>query len=236
MLSVGKTHVGKVRKNNEDYYYVDNCGLHVLADGMGGHLAGDVASRSAVNYIRNNFYDQSQSPDLAAHMRRIVVDTNKHIYSLANSSEQYNNMGTTLIVVYICEDKQLVYAHVGDSRLYLYRHDNLLRLTKDHSLVEELLAKGAITETEAQSHPQKNIITRAIGVGEQVEVDTGCEMLEPGDVFLICTDGLSNMIADERLKTILAQQTDLDTLADSLINEANKNGGSDNITVVIGKI
>lgn len=235
MVSVGKTHVGKVRKNNEDYYYVDGRGLHVLADGMGGHLAGDVASQTAVDYVRSNFYDHN-SGDVSVHLKDIVEAVNKHIYSLASSSEQYKDMGTTLIVAYVDDDKKMFYAHVGDSRLYLYRQGNLQRLTKDHSLVEELLSSGAITEREAQQHPQKNIITRAIGVNEHVQVDTGCEVLKPEDLFLICTDGLSNMIADEHLKHILNQGEDLDVLADRLINEANKNGGSDNITVVLGKV
>lgn len=236
MDSVGKTHVGKVRKNNEDYYYVDGEGLYVLADGMGGHLAGDVASKSAVDYIRSHFYDQSRFADLPAYLNEIVLGVNRYIYTLANSSDKYKDMGTTLIVAYVDAQQKMFYAHVGDSRLYLYRQGSLQRLTKDHSLVEELLSKGAITESEAQSHPQKNIITRAIGVNEDVQVDIGCKPLEGGDVFLICTDGLSNMIADDNLRNILEAEQDINTLADRLINEANKNGGSDNITVVIGKI
>lgn len=236
MIGVGKTHVGKVRKNNEDYYYIDGKGLSVLADGMGGHLAGDVASKSAVDYIRNNFYNIAKVDDLTVHLRTMVESVNEHIYLLSNSSEQYKDMGTTLIVAYVDENKKMFYAHVGDSRLYLYRHGNLRRFTQDHSLVEELLSKGAITEYEARLHPQKNIITRAIGIHNQVQVDVGCEQLELGDMFLICTDGLSNMIDDRQLENMLKHGEALDSLADCLINEANKNGGSDNITVVIGKI
>lgn len=236
MLSVGKTHVGKVRKNNEDYYYVDGCGLHVLADGMGGHLAGDVASKSAVDYVKNHFYRQPQLvEDMPTYLTTIVGEVNDHIYKLANSNEKYKNMGTTLIVAYVDSDK-LYYAHVGDSRLYFYRQANLTRLTKDHSLVEELLSAGEITATEAQQHPQKNIITRAIGVADKVEVDTGCQNLQEQDLFLICTDGLSNMLDDEHLKKMLGQEPNIEKLADSLISEANKNGGSDNITVVIGQV
>lgn len=236
MLSVGKTHVGKVRKNNEDYYYVDGCGLHVLADGMGGHLAGDVASKSAVDYVKNHFYRQPQLvEDMPTYLTTIVGEVNEHIYKLAKSNEKYKNMGTTLIVAYI-DDSKLYYAHVGDSRLYFYRQNKLIRLTKDHSLVEELLSAGEITATEAQQHPQKNIITRAIGVADKVEVDTGCQSLQEQDLFLICTDGLSNMIDDEQLKKMLGEEPNIGKLADSLISEANKNGGSDNITVVIGQI
>ena len=236
MLSVGKTHVGKVRKNNEDYYYVDGCGLHVLADGMGGHLAGDVASKSAVDYVKNHFYRQPQLvADMPTYLTTIVSEVNTHIYNLAKSHDKYKDMGTTLIVAYV-EDDRLYYAHVGDSRLYFYRDNQLVRLTKDHSLVEELLSAGEITPTEAQQHPQKNIITRAIGVSDKVEVDTGSQLLQPQDLFLICTDGLSNMLDDMHLKNMLNQESDIEKLADGLISEANKNGGADNITVVIGQI
>lgn len=236
MAGFGKTHIGKVRKNNEDYYFVNGRDLYVLADGMGGHLAGDVASRNAVEYIKRNYNSaKCICENTQNYLAETVQGANRYIYDLAQTDAQCSNMGTTLIIAYL-QNNILYFAHVGDSRLYLHHDGQLRKLTHDHSLVGEMLARGEITEEQALCHPQKNIITRALGVEPEVKVDTGSVVLTTEDVFLICSDGLSNMVRDEDISRLMSTESDLEKLADLLIEAANSSGGTDNITVVLGSI
>lgn len=235
LISIAKTHVGKVRANNEDCYLLKPPNLYVIADGMGGHSAGEVASKCAIDYINEEF-DISEIPtmQISNYLQSFTKKINTKIYLLGQQDKQLNKMGTTLIIAYI-QANMLYYAHVGDSRLYLFREGILQQITTDHSYVAEMLYKGLITPEEAEHHPNKNVIMRAIGAKDDVEVDIGYIKIEKDDIILLCTDGLSNMIADNKLQNILAEAAELEQTAEKLVQVANNAGGLDNITLVLCK-
>lgn len=235
LISIAKTHVGKVRANNEDCYLLKPPSLYVIADGMGGHSAGEVASKCAIDYINEEF-DAAEIPtmQISNYLQSFTKKINAKIYLLGQQDKQLNKMGTTLIITYI-QANMLYYAHVGDSRLYLFRDGVLKQITTDHSYVAEMLNKGLITPEEAEHHPNKNVIMRAIGAKEDVEVDIGYIKIEKDDIILLCTDGLSNMIADNKLQNILAEAAELEQTAEKLVEVANNAGGLDNITLVLCK-
>ena len=168
------------------------------------------------------------------YLAQVVQNANTAVYNLSAQDDKHGEMGTTLIIAYV-NDGKLYFAHVGDSRLYIYRKGAMLRITRDHSLVEELLAEGKITPAEAINHPQKNLITRALGVEPLIEVDTGMEILLPDDVILLCSDGLSNMLSDTQISEQIMAEPNLQQLSKNLIQAANSCGGTDNITVVLGR-
>jgi PPM family protein phosphatase len=226
-----KTDTGRQRRDNEDSAFA-RAPVFVVADGMGGAQAGEVASRIAVEAFEQGLPD-SGSPE--ERLAERVREANAQIYERSRADRGRAGMGTTLTAAYV-DDTHVAIAHVGDSRAYLFRDGSLQRLTQDHSLVDELVRRGKLTEEQAAEHPQRSIITRALGPEPDVEVDTWTYPARAGDVILLCSDGLTSMISEERVKTILADNDNLDAAADALIREANEAGGRDNITVVLFRL
>jgi serine/threonine protein phosphatase PrpC len=219
---------GMQRRANEDSLLARSP-LFVVADGMGGAQAGEVASRIAVESFGAGLGDTA-TPErsLAEH----ALAANTRIYELAQEDPDHAGMGTTLTAVYVGE-REVAIAHVGDSRAYCLREGELLRLTDDHSLVDELIRQGRLTPEEAEDHPQRSIITRALGPEAAVEVDTRSFRARPGDVYLLCSDGLTTMLSEARLAEILVANPRLRDAGEALIAEANEAGGRDNITVIL---
>jgi len=243
MLIGVNSHKGKVREINEDSYNIvsDNNGnviAFVIADGMGGHNSGEVASKIAVDCVTNKILDLSSLLDennlISDVLVNIIQIANKDIYDNANNSADNFGMGTTLIVA-APKDGKMHIGHVGDSRAYRIRDRKLHKITTDHSYIEELLRNGTINNEEAKIHPKKNLITRALG-SEELEVDYYFSDMEAGDVFVFCTDGLTNMVDEITIENICTNMNEPQQACDELVELANINGGEDNITVIIVKI
>jgi serine/threonine protein phosphatase PrpC len=226
-----KTDTGRQRRDNEDAAFA-RAPVFVVADGMGGAQAGEVASGIAIEAFERELADAG-SPEERLALR--VREANREIYDRSRADRGRAGMGTTLVAAYV-DDTHVAIAHVGDSRAYLFRDGTLQRLTQDHSLVDELVRRGKLTEEQAAEHPQRSIITRALGPEPDVEVDTWTYPARAGDVVLLCSDGLTTMISEERVREILASEDNLDAAADELINDANEAGGRDNITVVLFRL
>ncbi len=245
---IALTDVGQKRKVNEDAYgYFPECGLFVVADGMGGHVAGSTASRIAVNKMQEFFsgsFDMDKvSLDSAADetldppalkLKQAVEYANHAIYAATMQDSSLTGMGSTVVCLWLHEQAAYI-AHVGDSRLYRIRDEQISLLTHDHSLVYELFKQGEITFEEMRYHPKRNIITRALCT-EEVQVELQQEQWQAGDYFLLCSDGLSNLILEEELLATILSEKDLETAAHSLIAQANQRGGSDNITLIAVRI
>ena len=219
---------GRQRRANEDSLLARSP-LFVIADGMGGAQAGEVASKLAVDAFQSGLPDSS-APELA--LAALAQAANARIHELSHASAEHAGMGTTLTAVYVTEEEVAI-AHVGDSRAYCLRDGELLRLTDDHSLVDELMRQGRLTPEEAVEHPQRSVITRALGPEGMVEVDTRSFRARPGDVYLLCSDGLTTMISEEQVAAILLAHPRLRDAGEALIAAANDAGGRDNITVVL---
>lgn len=236
MKSYSITDCGKRRTMNQDYVFtsVQSVGklpnLFIVADGMGGHNAGDFASKFTVNMLVDFMKDSGESDPFAI-IGTSIKRVNKELIEKAATDETLAGMGTTLVVATIIEGR-LYIANIGDSRLYVVG-SHMKQITKDHSLVEEMIRLGEIDRENARVHPDKNIITRAIGADFEVEVDFFEEQLEENHLILMCTDGLTNMIEDKELEKILLENLSIEEKARELVNKANSNGGKDNITVVI---
>ena len=222
---------GRQRSANEDSFFA-GAPVFAVADGMGGAQAGEVASRLAAETL-----ESSQRGDEApeAYLRSIAEGANRRIHDLAAEDESRSGMGTTFTAALV-EGEEISLAHVGDSRAYLFRDGELRMLTSDHSLVEELRRQGKLTDEQAEDHPQRSIITRALGPEREVEVDTVTYSAKPGDVFLLCSDGLTTMVKDDQIAAALTHSESLDEAARRLIHEANTAGGRDNITVVLFRV
>ena len=237
MKTFSMTDTGRRRDINQDYMFTSETAvgklpnLFIVADGMGGHKAGEYASKTAVETIVE-FIEASDSGLLVASMKKAIGEANKKVLKEAIIDTEKEGMGTTIVVATIKGDK-LIVANVGDSRLYIVNENNITQLTTDHSLVEEMVRSGKIARSEARNHPDKNKITRAVGVFPKVEVDFFEAKIERGDTILLCTDGLTNMVEDEEIKRIVLGQRDLVEKTATLIEAANKNGGTDNITVLL---
>jgi len=243
----GITDKGMVRKNNEDAFLShEKDGIFLIADGMGGLSKGDVASRTAIETIEN-FIKKSRVDDVTWPIKPIEefsMEENRFLaaISLANWRiyEQYLNgsqkatMGTTLVGLLV-DGEHLVMANIGDSRAYLVRDNTIRQLTEDHSLVMEEVRKGSMTLEEAKTHPQKHVITRALGISEVIEADITAQKFQAGDLYLLCSDGLSDMIPDEEMISLLQSNSGkpLKVLGENLIKSANNQGGLDNMTVVL---
>jgi protein phosphatase len=229
-----RTDTGRARSANEDSYWVHSP-LFVLADGMGGAQAGEVASRTAVEV----FAEQGGLPDgpgtYEERLAALVTRANVQVHTQAQSDEQFAGMGTTLTVAYLGED-DLAIAHVGDSRFYVLRDGELQQLTDDHSLVGELVRRGQISAEEAEDHPQRSIITRALGIEGDVVVDHFSWPVRDGDVFLLCSDGLTGMVPDVKVAQIIEGADTLTAAAQQLVAAANEAGGRDNITVILFRV
>jgi protein phosphatase len=228
---VGRTDVGRQRSANEDSLVL-RPPFFAVADGMGGARAGEVASAIAAEA----FEGASAAGEAAeAQLARLLREANRRIYDLAVTDESHRGMGTTLTAAKV-HDGEVSLAHVGDSRAYRMRDGGLEQITRDHSLVAELERSGQITPEAAEHHPQRSIITRALGPEPDVEVDTYTLSARDGDLFLLCSDGLTSMISDDEVAAILRTSATLDEAADALIKAANQSGGKDNITVVLFRI
>ena len=229
-VSIGvKTDVGKVREANEDSYLVQEP-LFVVADGMGGHIAGDVASSTAVGIIESN--SDEASADDPETLARLIKSANDAIWKKAQDDPSLRGMGTTCTLILI-HDETAHIAHVGDSRAYLWRRGELAQITEDHTLVERMVKEGRLKPEEAQKHPQRSIITRALGVDPEVDVDLRKLDLERGDRLLICSDGLTSMIDPPVISEVLASDKNPQSAAERLVELANEAGGEDNVTVVV---
>lgn len=235
MCMVGyKSDVGVRRKFNEDnlgYFENDSYSLYIVADGMGGHNAGEVASKMAVetvtNYVNRNIEDEGENT-----LKKAIENVNLKIYNYSISNLDLRGMGTTITACLSYEGK-IIIANVGDSSCFGIKNEKIYKLTKDHSLVQQLLDAGSISEEEAKNHPNKNIITRAVGTSEYVDVDIFTFDISDFDRYLICSDGLTNEVTLEEINDILKREKNNESACETLINEANKNGGRDNITVML---
>ena len=222
------THVGNVRKNNEDSLIVIEPSTFVVADGMGGASAGEVASQLLVETVKQ-FLAKNPAPWHEKLLAQAILLANDKILNLARRNSQYQGMGTTATILSLDEGKAY-FAHVGDSRLYRLRGDFFEQMTEDHSYVETLVRKGELTPEEARIHPMKNVLTQAVGAMPELQIDAANFSAQLDDVFLLCTDGLTNMVDDETIARIL--QTSPNP-ADELINVALENGGRDNVSVIV---
>jgi protein phosphatase len=245
IASCGITDIGRKRQKNEDSYLVnDKIQLYIVADGMGGHAGGEFASKIAVSTVeeiikgndvpveaKQSYFTASDSESDEGKLRRAITQAGSKIVQRAIEDPDLRGMGTTATVLYFDDSKAYV-AHVGDSRAYCVRGGQIIQITEDHSLVNEQLKSGLITEEEAKTHQLKNIITRSVGVQEEVEVDTIVWDVQAGDQYLLCSDGLSNMIQNHEMQQILTQHSTEES-ARRLVDLANERGGDDNITLIL---
>ncbi len=243
------THTGMVRSHNEDSITTDTqIGLAVLADGMGGYNAGEVASGIATALISSETrealarnaphqLDKSSGSPLATRLLRdIIARANTSIFQSANSQPQYAGMGTTLVVTLLCNN-QITVAHIGDSRCYRFRGDKLQQITRDHSLLQEQIDSGLLTKEAAKRSQNKNLVTRALGIESQVEAEIRTYPAQTDDIYLLCSDGLNDMVEDEDIEmTLAAIGGNLPLVADQLVQMANDNGGRDNVSVVLIRV
>lgn len=232
------TDIGVRRNINQDFVFSSEKpvgrlpNLFIVADGMGGHKAGDIASRQATQTIVECLQNSTQENTVTA-IRSAIEQANETVIAKAAESESFEGMGTTVVLATIFDNTMYV-ANVGDSRLYLER-DELKQITKDHSLVEEMVRMGGIDQEAARYHPKKNVITRAVGGSDEIQIDFFEIQLAPGDVILMCSDGLTNMVEDSEISLILRKQRDVVEMAETLVRTANENGGTDNVSVIIIK-
>lgn len=231
------TDIGRKRKLNQDFVYTSEMPLgnlpnvFIVADGMGGHNAGDYASKVTVETMVREIEVSFEKNPLKI-FGKAIESANEMIRKKAKEDAGLEGMGTTVVAA-TCMGKYLQIANVGDSRLYIIRNKEIKQITKDHSLVEEMVRMGGIGRDEARNHPDKNIITRAIGAGDNVEPDFFSEELTEGDIILMCSDGLTNMLEDEEIRMILSGARDIVEKAQDLVQAANANGGKDNISVIL---
>jgi protein phosphatase len=230
--TAGFTDPGRKRRRNEDSFVIDPP-LFAVADGMGGAQAGEVASRLAAAAFRE-FHDVDDL-DPEERLAAIIQEANRRIYERAAGDAQVSGMGTTITAALVGGDA-LVIGHVGDSRAYRLRSGRFEQLTDDHSLVADLVRSGRLTPEEADAHPQRSVITRALGTDREVDVDTFVVPVEAGDLFLLCSDGLTTMIEDDEIRDVLSATRDLEQAGKGLVKAANKAGGEDNITVVLFRL
>ncbi len=238
------SHIGKKRPHNEDSILTDKeIRLFVLADGMGGYKAGEVASAIAVTTIYQVINDERpQGPtdktvgDETELIRRAINQANSNIYNMAKTNRDCRGMGTTVVMGWICNDRMVI-GNVGDSRVYRLRAKKLEQITKDHSLIQELIDRGMYTAEEANAKMPKNLVTRALGLDTNVDVDVYEDLVLPKDIYLLCSDGLNDMVNDEEIHLTLGKYSaNLAQAADKLVQLANHHGGKDNISVVLIRI
>lgn len=242
MRAFSITDVGVKRKMNQDYVFCEEnavgsfSNLFIVADGMGGHKAGDYASRTCVETVVKNIEDSPLRTPIST-MEEAIHEANKRLYEEAANNSDLEGMGTTFVAAMISEENLLYVANIGDSRLYIINGDQIKQVTEDHSLVEEMIKNGELDRKEARFHPNKNIITRALGTAKEVVADYFEVPLIEGDVVLLCSDGLCNMMEDDDIMYIVRHcHEDIQTAARQLIEKANENGGKDNISIILIKI
>ena len=228
--STGLSHPGRKRRHNEDAWVCEPP-IFAIADGMGGARGGEIASRVAATALGENVDGSGEERVVA-----LIQQANRRVYERASEDSDASGMGTTITVA-LFEDGVVSFGHVGDSRAYLIRDEKLEQLTEDHSLVAELVRSGRLSPEEAEAHPQRSVITRALGTDPDVDVDSFSVEGKPGDLFLLCSDGLTSMVGDEAILDVTERRRDdLDATAKELVGAANRSGGEDNITVVLFEI
>lgn len=232
MLAFAQSDIGMVRKTNEDSFVFSPPHLFVVADGMGGHVAGEIASKLGAKTIQEYVQDIAPPYDWEQALKSAVTQANTNIYQMSQARSDCQGMGTTVTAVYI-DDTEVYWGHVGDSRLYLIRDNCLHQITSDHSLVWELVQSGSITSSEAQVHPHRNILTRAVGTSDTICVDSGRFPWQPGDSLLLCTDGLTNMLSEEAILTMCLTSDNPQSAVNALVEQARQAGGYDNITAIL---
>jgi len=235
-----RTDVGRVRKGNEDSLHASanaHRGLFIVADGMGGHAAGEVASEMAVEMVSHDLSDLNDLEATDSHERvaHALRDANRAVYERTRTERDKLGMGSTVSALLLSETRYVV-GHVGDSRIYLVRDGQMRQLTKDHSLVQEQVDAGLLTPEQARRHPQSNVITRCIGMADEIEPDVFDGAVRVGDAFLLASDGLTGMVEDRRIQQLLVSRAKPERIVDALIQEANVNGGNDNITAVVVRV
>lgn len=237
MKTFSMTDIGRRRDTNQDYMFTSETAvgnlpnLFLVADGMGGHAAGDYASRFTIEKMVE-YIGQSGEKEPVTVLKEAIAYANRLLLKEAGADETKAGMGTTIVAA-TCQGEKLCTANVGDSRLYIVNEEQIVQITRDHSLVEEMVRMGEMDREDAKGHPDKNIITRAIGVGAEVAVDFFETAVTEKDTILMCSDGLTNMIDDADIKRIVLGQRDIVEKAERLVQTANQNGGRDNITVVL---
>ena len=240
MKIYAETDIGMIRKINQDSYYIseesDNYKLCILADGMGGYTGGEIASRlacvSTANYIKENFEEDKKytKEELMQLVKNAMNYANKNVYGKSKEQLELEQMGTTLEVCLIYNNRAFI-GHIGDSRIYRIRQEFMKKITTDHSYVQKLVKDGTITKEEAIHHPKKNMLMKALGCEEEIEPDITVKGFNAGDVILICSDGLTNMIAEQEIYNIVKQNQE--NAVQNLVRKANELGGYDNITVIL---
>ncbi len=242
MKAFGKTDIGKLRLNNEDSFFLtlekinflDN--LFIVADGMGGHSAGEIASQEAIKRIIEFILERDVvGKEYGNFMKKATEHANYQTYIKSVKNKGLKGMGTTMTAMTVFENKAYC-THVGDSRMYLLRKGELTQQTIDHTFIQEMIRSGKLTEEEAKKHPSRNMITRAVGIGANVEVDSFVMELEENDIILICSDGLTGMVTDEVIKYILGTDESIEQKTEKLVQQALDNGGEDNVTVVLMEV
>ncbi len=241
MKAWGTTNVGRVRENNEDAFKIEispdkKAVIAVVCDGMGGARAGQIASEMATlsftdSIIENGGFNLT-GKKLEGVMNEAVASANAEIYKLSHTEERYAGMGTTLVSA-VCRNSKVMIANVGDSRAYFINSDGISRITRDHSLVEDMVERGTITELEAQVHPNKNVITRAVGTERDIRTDFYAKELHCGEFILLCSDGLSNLVSEQEMLYEILLENQAESACDRLVEIANSRGGYDNITAVL---
>ena len=239
MKAFSLTDIGEKRQINQDYVFCSETAigklpnLFIVADGMGGHNAGDYASRFCVEFFKQQIEESNLELPVSS-IEAALQETNASLKSIADEQAELEGMGTTFVVATIL-DKEMYVANIGDSRLYVISQE-MKQITEDHSLVEAMVKTGELDREQARVHPSKNVITRALGTNEYLEPDFFEVSLEVGDVVLMCSDGLTNMLEDEAIERIIKENDNLESAAQTLVDCANKNGGKDNIAVIIIKV
>ncbi len=226
-----------LRKHNEDSFFVPGEGelpVVIVADGMGGHRAGEVASSMTIDRITGCINAAERGQSSITLLRQAVNEANREVFDLAMTDDRYTGMGTTVVMALLERNKYTV-ANIGDSRLYHYDGQRLHRVTKDHSYVQELVSSGLITEEQAMDHPQRNLVTRAVGTSRFEKADVGVKSWKNGDVLMLCSDGLCGSVGDREMERVIASDDDLLSCCDELCGLALENGSTDNITVVLVK-
>lgn len=239
MITIGsKSDVGIKRDNNQDSFYIsekDNILLYLVADGMGGHKAGKLASNMAKDIIQRNFnedeIDLDNGKDILKKIKTSIEEANTKIYLKSMEDEESKGMGTTVTLAYIFKNKMYL-GHVGDSRAYLIRNNEIIQITEDHSYVNQLLKAGSITKEEAKTHPKRNMITRAVGSSSIIEIDLINKEWNQDDILILCSDGLTNMVKDTKILKAFKDEDNVQDSCEKVVKLANKNGGIDNITVI----
>jgi protein phosphatase len=245
----GATNIGRKRDHNEDSIFLpDDDRLIMVADGMGGHASGEIASQVAVDVVVEHFRDTAHQQvltwpykvdrDVRTHVNRMttgIMLANLEIWEKAQREARFKGMGTTCVAMFFLDDTAII-GHVGDSRCYRLRQHELVQLTEDHSLINDYIKMKRVTKEEAESWPHKNVIVRALGMKESVQVDIIQEVPRVGDCYVLCSDGLSGMLPDDQILHIVDNERDLDKVVERLIDAANEEGGVDNISVVVARV